>query len=82
MLKGTTSAVYTAEGIPVGEYDVVFDTLTDGYKILNPENGKTTITGAKGESVTSDASVAKLVNKTYSVTGIPNEFGKRCNSCK
>lgn len=73
--KGTTSAVYTAEGIPVGEYDVVFDTLTDGYKILNPENGKTTITGAKGESVTSDASVAKLVNKTYSVTGIPTNLG-------
>lgn len=73
--KGTTSAVYTAEGIPVGEYDVVFDTLTDGYKILNPENGKTTITGAKGESVTSDASVAKLVNKSYSVTGIPTNLG-------
>lgn len=73
--KGTTSAVYTAEGIPVGEYDVVFDTLTDGYKILNPENGKTTITGAKGESVTSDASVAKLVNKSYSITGIPTNLG-------
>lgn len=73
--KGATSAVYTAEGIPVGEYDVVFDTLTDGYKILNPENGKTTINGAKGESVTSDASVAKLVNKSYSVTGTPTNLG-------
>lgn len=58
----TTTA--TLENIPVGTYDVKIVSTSDDFTITSPENGVTTITGTKGESVPLNITSQKIVDKT------------------
>ncbi len=72
---GQTQAEYTAEGIPVGDYDVVFDSQNSEYKILTPTDGATTVSGGVGQTQNIDATIARLVNMSYDITSDPTTFG-------
>lgn len=73
--QGGSSAQYEATGIPAGSYDVVFNSLVDEYKVLAPTDGATTVTGTAGGSNTIDATVARLVGRTFDITSAPTSFG-------
>lgn len=72
---GQTQAEYTAEGIPVGDYDVVFDSQNSEYKILTPTDGATTVSGGVGQTQTIDVKIAHLVNMYSDITSDPTTFG-------
>lgn len=62
---GETSVAYTAGNIPVGTYDVeVTADLESGYTVTSPEDGKATVTGAIGDTVTLDITAQQIVDDT------------------
>lgn len=77
--QGSSSAQYEATGIPAGSYDVVFNSLVDEYKVLAPTDGATTVTGSAGGSNTIDATVARLVSRTFDIDSDPTSFGSGAN---
>lgn len=72
---GETEARYTADMIPVGDYDVVFDSPDSYFTIASPEEGRTTVSGGKGETRTIDAQVVRLRDVTYDIAAAPTTFG-------
>lgn len=79
---GTKSAPYTAAGIPVGEYDVVFESQSSDYRIKTPDGGSTTVSGSIGESKTIDVAMGRLVSKSVSITSAPTRTGSSGVTCQ